>query len=428
MASQFLYQATFEERLVYLSLALTYPVYFLGGLYVLGSVLGWALFGLFLFRVYLIGRERFGDHLWLKVSPVVWLWIIGMGFMLVALLTAHIDRQLGTGQTIKSTIGWAKGWALLALFPLLGNLINIRPEIITRGVCIAAFGAVPFAIVSIVFYGAGLSGDLFMSPFKAIGGPTEVFNVRLFGINPETGMARWQFIGPWAPAAGLLSCFYLIICLQEKDRKWRRRGVLGAFTMCLLCQSRAGWVIFMAIVPIMIAINQTKYSWSWIALGVLFPTLVLLGQPVYEWVMDSYTQIKESRPGSTRVRNTLARLALQRWEHEAPIWGHGVVERGPKIVEHMPIGTHHTWYGLLFVKGIVGLFALAVPLVFTCLVMLLIAHTSRIALTGAAICVIILSYSFFENLEILAYVYWPALLWLGVSLNPHWYSPRDPKS
>jgi hypothetical protein len=31
---------------------------------------------------------------------------------------------------------------------------------------------------------------------------------------------------------------------------------------------------------------------------------------------------------------------------------------------------------------------------------------------------VIVSYSFFENLEILSYLYWPALFWIGIAFNP----------
>ena len=34
--------------------------------------------------------------------------------------------------------------------------------------------------------------------------------------------------------------------------------------------------------------------------------------------------------------------------------GTRIVERGPHLVEFMPIGSHHTWYSLLFVKGSSG--------------------------------------------------------------------------
>ncbi|SMF54649.1 hypothetical protein SAMN02745866_03476 [Alteromonadaceae bacterium Bs31] len=418
MAQTTLNKLTAEEQLVLLSLAATYPVYLLGGLYVLGSVLGWLLLCLFALKVYLLGKEKYPSNPLLNVSPVAWLWALGMLGMLVALLEAHIDRQLGFGTTIKSSLGWAKGWALMALFPILGCMISIRPEVITRGVCIASASALPFAAIGLLVYLAGLPGDIYLSPFKAIGGPHEVFVVRLFGINPETGMARWQFTGPWAPAAGLLSCFYLVMSLQEKNTRWRILGVSGAVCMCLLCQSRAGWAVFMAIIPIMICMSNLKNPLALFSAALLIPTLFLLGQPVIEWMYESYLQIKDSRPDSTRVRGTLARLALQRWENEAPVWGHGVVERGPKIVEYMPIGTHHTWYGLLFIKGVVGLFSLAIPLFFTCLVLLIYAQQSAIAKSALGICIIMISYSFFENLEILAYVFWPALLWIGISLRP----------
>ena len=417
MASFALDKAGLEEQLIFWSLAVTYPVYIIGGLYVLGSVLGWLLLAVFILRGFLTNGASLKGR-WAQVSPLVWFWCLGMLAMLVALWVAHVDRQLGMGQSIKSTMGWAKGWALLALFPLLGSVISIRPEAIVRGTCIAAASALPFALFGMLVYAVGLSGDLFSSPLKAIGGPTEVFQVRLFGMNPETGRARWQFIGPWAPAAGLMACFYLVLCLRETDQFWKWAGISGAFAMVLLSQSRAGLAIFLFIVPAQYGLTHARNPWLWVALGLLLPTLVLLGEPIYQWFFNTYEEVKQSRPGSTRVREALARIALQRWQYEAPIWGHGVVERGPKTVEYMPIGTHHSWYGLLFVKGIVGLLALALPLALTCVYFVIQSFRSGIALTGLLICLIIVAYSFFENLEILSYLYWPMLLWLGLALNP----------
>jgi hypothetical protein len=84
----------------------------------------------------------------------------------------------------------------------------------------------------------------------------------------------------------------------------------------------------------------------------------------------------------------------------------------------MPIGTHHSWYGLLFVKGIVGLLALAIPLIFTSIYLFWYSLKSQICYTAALMLVVFICYSFFENLEILSFIYWPALLWIGISLNP----------
>ena len=44
--------------------------------------------------------------------------------VLVALWAGHMNWGLGVGKTIKSTIGWAKGWALLALFPAAGAILQ----------------------------------------------------------------------------------------------------------------------------------------------------------------------------------------------------------------------------------------------------------------------------------------------------------------
>ncbi len=58
--------------------------------------------------------------------------MFGVLVMLVTLWVGHLQLNLGTGETIKSTIGWAKGWALAALFPLAGAVLPIRREPLMR--------------------------------------------------------------------------------------------------------------------------------------------------------------------------------------------------------------------------------------------------------------------------------------------------------
>lgn len=403
-----------EECLVWYAIVLAYVFYLMGLLYIVGSVIGWSLFALIILRAFVKGA-------WPKdacIPVVVWVWIAGMAMMLVALLVAHADYNMSMGQTIKSSIGWAKGWALLALFPLLGAMASVRPEVIVRACCILAAQSIPFVMIGIALAVVGFQGPLYLSPFKAIGGPISAFEVNLFGLNPETGKPRWPFLAPWAPAAGLLSCLFLVICTHESSAFWRRAGITGALVMCLFCQSRAGWALFLALGPALYCYRHVRRPGLILFCGVLFSSLVLFGQPVVEKVAQVHQDIKDSRADSTRVRAALANIALQRWESEAPVWGHGIVEKGPKIVEHMPIGSHHSWYGLLFVKGIVGLFALAVPLAITMTYLLVVSLGSHRAQSAMLLMAVLLGYSFFENLEILAYLYWPALLWIGIILNP----------
>jgi hypothetical protein len=267
-------------------------------------------------------------------------------------------------------------------------------------------------------YSLRLPGQLFVSPLQIVGGAGDIFfNVSLYRMNPETEAGRWQFFAPWAPAAGFLSCILVIFCLQEKNKGLRNWGVFGCFVMVLLSQSRAGLVIFIAIVPVFIFAKQLQNPWVLLVIGILIPIVLVLGEPLFEFIMDSYQQVKESRPASTRVRTALENLAVQRWRSEAPIWGHGVVESGPKLVEFMPIGSHHSWFGLLFVKGLVGLIALAIPMGLSVIYFLFYFQQSMQARAALCFLLVFVCYSFFENLEILAYLYWPALFWLGIAFK-----------
>jgi hypothetical protein len=413
MQSKTHYQSTIEEKLIIGALIFTYPIYAIGGLYITGAALGWIVLALVLFRAFIEGYSVIKP-----VPAIVWSWVLGMFLMLICLWVAHAQWSLGTTQTIKSSVGWAKGWALLALFPLLGVLVDIKPESIIRAICVIGKHTFIFGVITVLLYMVKFQGHLFVSPLRVFGGAGDsFFTVSLYGTNPETGAGRWQFFAPWAPAAGFLACIFIIFCLQETDKAWRTWGILGCITLAVLSQSRAGWAIFICIIPFYLLIGKIRNPWVMIACGLILPIILVTGEPLYVWVMDTFQQIKESRPDSTRVRSTLESLALQRWQSEAVFWGHGVVEPGPKIVEGMPIGSHHTWLGLLFVKGSVGLFALAVPMIISMAFFLFFIQQNIKARAAFCMLLVFTFYSFFENLEILAYLYWPALLWIGIAMK-----------
>lgn len=407
-------KSTLEEKLIYAAIVVTWPTYLVGGLYILGSVVGWLLLALVLLRIYVVGKH--------KVNPLpvlAALWLLAMLVMLAALLVAHLNWGLSLGQTLKSSIGWAKGWALLAIFPVCGAILKINIACVSRACCIVACQALLFIILSLFVYLVGGPDILFTSPLKIVGGPgPEFFDVRLFGINPETGLPRWFFFSPWAPAAGLMSCLYLILCWQEKNTPLRLISICACMLMCILSQSRAGWAIFFSIMPIIYLLRLGPKPEVLLCLGILIPLIILGGQSILDLLLDSYQTIKDSRPDSSRVRDALANIAVQRWESEAPIWGHGIVERGPKSVEFMPIGSHHSWYGLLYVKGLVGALALFVPMLISFFYLAFQSLLHPRAASAFGLLLVLMLYSFFENLEILAYLFWPALLWIGHYLNP----------
>ncbi|MEY1557873.1 O-antigen ligase domain-containing protein [Yoonia sp. R2331] len=403
------------EGLVYRTLVLTWPFYAVGSLYVVGPVLAWVLGGLAVLVLYLGPAVRDDLRATGTIPPVVWAWILGMFVMLVALWLGHLDWGLGLKKTIKSSIGWAKGWALLALFPLAGSLLPIRREVLVRAQCVVGLWTLIIAPMLLVAPYVGLPERIFTSPLKAIGGPgPEYFSVFLFTWDPASWTPRWQFYAPWSPFAALLGVVMVLFALEEKSIKWRSFGVAAGMLMIFASKSRMGLVglVTCTVGPRMMPLILR--GWAWQVVAVLTASMAIFGTSVVTSVSQAISAFKSARADSTRVRATLQRIASERWENEAFWFGHGTVQPGSHAVEYMPIGSHHTWFGLLFVKGIVGLIALLVPFVWqTCLSLIDSARGPRGHLPLGIVMTFTLL-SFGENIEIEAYLLWPALIVLGI--------------
>ena len=396
-----------SERLVHHTIMATWLLWLAGGLYIAGPVIGAVLTLQALYFYYIAPSLPKEKHLnWPHWAVKTWL--AGMGAMLLILWVGHFNFDLGIATTIKSSIGWAKGWLLIALFIFAGAVLPIRAEVIYRAVCrtgkytiflLPLFLAAPFI---------GLPETLWVSPLKIVGGSgPEYFAAVLYTLEPGSGVPRWQFFAPWSPAAGMIGLVYLICALQEKETRWQRWGIAAALAMILLSQSRLALVGLLVIAPVPFIFKQITRPVIWF---LVLPFVLLAGWfalDILEMLNLAKSEFTGARADSTRVRETLGRIAVERWQAEAYWFGHGIVERGPHLVEYMPIGSHHSWYGLLFVKGVLGFIALAVPLVISLNLLLRSAFVSDLGRVGLSMILLLLMYSFGENLESLAYLYWP---------------------
>ena len=153
---------------------------------------------------------------------------------------------------------------------------------------------------------------------------------------------------------------------------------------------------------------------SWNVLAALATAMAVFGQAAMDFVNNSIRAFKEARVSSSRVRDALQRIAYDRWSREAPWFGHGAVERGPHIVEYMPIGSHHTWFGLLYVKGLGGVLSLMLPMVHQFLFTMLEAAKGPRGRLPFGLMLSFVIQSFGENLEIEVYLFWPCFMLLGI--------------
>jgi hypothetical protein len=414
MAQDTLAPQNTEERVVYIALTWTWGWYLLGALYVVAPVVEVILLWLYAWRLYAVWRPAQWRPL--PVPMGVWVWIAGMSGMLAALLIAHCNWGLGAGQTVKSSIGWLKGWAMLAAFPLAGACLRIRPRLVIRAVmwvAVQTLVLIPLLIAAALMH---LPPELYTSPLKVIGGPgPEFFSVYLYIVDPENGLARWQFMAPWAPGAGFMGDMIFVLAQAERHRGLRLAASLAAVLICLMTASRMAVLFLFFYPPFIWFCARLSQPFLLGALAALSVFTGMVADNVYQFIQAGISTFKGARASSSRVREALGQLAYRRWQEEAPIFGHGVVQRGTHYVEFMPIGSHHTWYGLLYVKGLAGVVCLVVPCLWTMFEMLLLAQVSQFGRIGLAVIFMLLYYSNGENLEILAYLFWPALLLLGMA-------------
>ncbi|GIU51731.1 hypothetical protein TUM4438_42370 [Shewanella sairae] len=397
-----------DEVIIWRAITGTYLFWLLGAMYVVAPVIAWVL----LLRMF---KRNLVDKVAYSISKAQVFWLVAMAVMLLALIIGHLTNELGLAKLIKSSIGWAKGWALLAIFPLIGSL-NIRPELIYRACCIVCKHTLLLLPIFIGAWAVGLPSTLYTSPLSIIGGPgPEFFNVSLYEIDPASGLPRWRLFTPWAPAIGMVGNLFYIFAMQEKSKYYQLYGIFGSLSMVLLSQSRLALVCYILLVGYFIFLRFCRSPYIYFFAT---PSLLLsgfFGIELLEKIQQSIATFKSARAGSTRVRQELANIAIERWLNEAVVWGHGIVECGPHLVEYMPIGSHHTWYGLLFVKGIVGAIALALPMLVSLLCLIAHIFSSKLAAAAVAVLLQLFLYTFGENLEILAYLFWPGLIIIGIA-------------
>jgi hypothetical protein len=421
MASYALHPETLEERLIYWAIVSTWVLWLLGALMLVGPALGYGLLAIVIARALGLADEADENK---RIPASALLWVAGMLAMLLALVVGHLDFEIADELMAKSIMGWAKGWALLAVFVVVGAVLRVRAQIVYRATGILALQTLLLAPVFTMAPQIGLPDTLYVSPLSVIGGPgPEFFDVSLFVTGDSSGKIRWRFFAPWATAAAFLAGIGFIFALYERSRVWLIVGVISSIVVCTMAGSRISIVVLpMTVVAVLLISNARRPSLILLA-AVLTTMAVLMTDDIVMAYEDMTEAFDQARAHSSRVRKALANIAYHRWWTEAVWFGHGAVERGPHLVEYMKIGSHHTWHGLLFVKGIVGFAGLAVPMAWSVLELAVKAQTDRVARAALGVLIAVLLFSLADNLEIVAYFVWPGFLVVGIALGRRLHSP-----
>jgi hypothetical protein len=404
------------ERVIWYTIVLSYPMYLLGLVFPVNTTLPWLL----LINV--------GTRFWqqsdrtpvpdqVRIPAIVWVWLIAALTVLLAMLTGLMDFGYDMNELIRSSLSWCRDWALYPICFTLGSCLRVRPQIIYRAVCNLCAQSIVALGIGVAAFVAKLPELIYDSPIERLTQNGKLFyEVRLYVVDVDSGGVRFTLFAPWAPALGLVACIYLLLVLQESHKGWRTIGVVGATAMLLGSVSRAAFIVLptsILLIWVWVAANRAYLQ---LVVGFLLFWLGLLSfqvQQAMELAIDGFVGARKS---SSQLRQVIQRMSLERWA-EAPIWGHGKEIPGPKVLKGMPLGSHHTWVGLLFNHGVVGFTAILVAVVSTVILLAIQAKVDRLARVALAIMLVLIFTSMGESMEKLAYLIWPALVLVGMAFR-----------
>jgi hypothetical protein len=405
------------EKLIWYYILGTYPIYYIGGLYLFAPLLA-AFLSLYLVRQWWLQTPQTPLKDRICLSLPVWVWLVCMGIVAIAAIVGGIGADLSYTKIAFTLVNrWFKTFALLALFPMIGHL-DIRPQLIYRAVCIFCIQSlILVAIFTVLSYAFDSYNYSYISPLAKFGGGTLYYDVKLFGAVIDVTEKRLQMIAPWPPALGLVGDIFFCLCMQEKDQKFKFLGMAGAASLAISSVSRAA-IVCLPLIPIL----------SWILSGLVKPWAMfvfsgsLFGGAMFfseikDAIDDFALKVKEYRGGSTKARDMLKQLALDGWR-ESPIWGHGsMTENGPASVGFRGIGSHQTWYGLLYAYGIVAAIPLGIAFLWSFFDLIIKVGTHKHAVVGICMLFVLLVFSTVDNIDTLVYLYWPGLIILGIAFK-----------
>ncbi|MEB3216563.1 MAG: O-antigen ligase family protein [Nostocales cyanobacterium 94392] len=405
----------FEESLVWYVIIGTYAIYALGILFPIYSLLGWVLGGYVVFKIFQQTEDTPPNEK-IRIPWIIYLWGIYSLITLVATYAGITDFRLGTNVLFRSILGWLTSSTIIPLF-LLSGCLNIRAKLIYRAVCILCLQSLIVIPIAYAAYYLNLPGILYSSPIERLIQNGPIFHdVGFYTSDYGADNVRLFLFTPWCPALALVSNVYFFMVLQESNKTWRYIGIVGAIAMNIVSLSRAGLVTLPTVLIMIWSLKNLTRPEIQITTGIISFIAGIFSTTLTNAATEFVDTFYSSRADSSRVRAALQRVAMDAWK-EAPIWGHGTQKPGPPVLANLPIGSHHTWVGLLYTKGLVGFLALLLPVLCSFIDLLIKARHSRIAETGLSILLVLIFFSFGEQIDILGYIFWPGLIIIGIALK-----------
>lgn len=392
------------EHAVFWSIVGQYGLYFLGlapiaPLLTAGPVIAFAALRMF--------RDRIVPD-WL---PMLWFGCM-MGVLLEMLAVFWLKRVGGWYLP-----GWLLTFGLAAFLPMAGRFV--RPAVVFSAVSVLGVQTLIYSVIAWPIVSAGIEPH-YPSPIPAGRMIDTAYNsVRLIQPTEIAGTERRLIaFTPFPTSAGGMACIFALLTLGQRRSWWKALAMAGWVALIVLAVARTA-MIAGAIACVFYVLLQLRRRWLFLAGG----SALLLGMaftaPILRSVDSAYSFVRESRSESSQDRTNLRRLAWDGWRYgDDPVLGEGAAVRGGPIVRDVGLGTHDAYQSNFFIRGALGFGLTMLPVVVT-LIFGFFAGRSPAERIAAAVPLVLLIYSYSQELQSLYVHIWPAFLIIGAA------SPRS---
>lgn len=313
------------------------------------------------------------------------------------------------------------GWVLMAACLLVGGAMLSGSARLVRALCVLGGWILILTLVSLIMaWGFGITRFSIPSPLSLVL-PESNFvihqmTMRFYLTDELMGGRSFRLIlfYPWPTALGVAGAGLLLVAGQEKDAVWRWIGRLGGGTAVLFSYSRAVAVSLILAGGLILFLRLSLlHRLALVMLGAGVLNLALLfGYGPVDLVHLALDYFHSLRSGSSESRNLLYDIT---WQHalRAPLLGHGWFSAALATWMPVPLGSHSTIYGALYLGGVVTLAAVILAYAAT-LVAAALRLKDRPGAHGVLGYLIVLGMvSYGENINTLVPTLIPLFIWVG---------------
>lgn len=362
------------------------------------------------------------------VTAVAWLWFaVGISQDL-----AEFVNWAGSGKPMTELLHRfaslsSNGWVLLGMCLSAGAAYGLTSAAVVRAICIqGAWMLVLSAASYLAYVGTGISDleipSLLSAVIPAAKSNDLHFTMRVYLSDEFLGTSVFRLIlfFPWSTGLALAGLLTAALAPREPSWTWRLLGLAGGLTGLVLAYSRAvfvGSAVALSLMAFLRCSVRTRLlavmGAAAVANGALlagFDPSMLFG--------DAYRGFTDARPGSSEGRDLLYAAAWNGFL-QAPWIGHGWF--GPEYARWMPIaiGSHSTFFGVLYKGGVITFAVLCTAFAVT-----LAWYVARLregpsdAALALSVLIVYGMVAYGENLDTLVPSLALTFLWLGGAMAP----------